>query len=179
MRYAQGGGFTAAEQQRRERLRLEAAELFAGGEKNAAIARTLRVSERSVERWRRSWRQGGAQALRSTGPPSLPRLSQAQFARLERELEQGPLACGFADQRWTLLRIKTLIGRRFHIGYTVQGVWRLLRRNGWSCQRPARRAIERDDAAIEVWKKEVWPTVEKPRRPAAPGSASRTNQARG
>jgi putative transposase len=179
MRYAQGGGFTAAEQQRRERLRLEAAELFAHGEKNAAIARRLRVSQRSVERWRRSWREGGTRALHSTGPPSLPKLSDAQFARLERELEQGPLAWGFADQRWTLLRIKTLIGRRFHVGYTVQGVWRLLRRHGWSCQRPARRAIERDDAAIEVWKKEVWPAVEKPRRTWAPGSVSKTNRARG
>nr|WP_263407602.1 winged helix-turn-helix domain-containing protein [Microbispora bryophytorum] len=45
----------------------------------------------------------------------------------------------------------------FHIGYTVPGVWLLLRRNGWSCQRPARRRIERNEAAIEVWKKEVWP----------------------
>ncbi len=137
-----------------------AAELFARGGKNAVIARRLRVSQRSVERWRRSWREGGTRALHSTGPPSLPKLSDAQFARLERELEQGPLAWGFADQRWTLLRIKALIGRRFHVGYTVQGVWRLLRRHGWSCQRPARRAIERDDAAIEVGKKEVWPAVE-------------------
>ncbi|KAB8185996.1 helix-turn-helix domain-containing protein [Microbispora catharanthi] len=70
------------------------------------------------------------------------------------------------------------VGVRFHIGYTVQGVWYLLRRNGWSCQRPARRAIERDEAAIEVWK-EVWPQVEDPRRPQAPGSASKTKPVKG
>jgi transposase len=104
----------------------------------------------------------------------LPRLSQEQFARLERELERGPLAHGFVDQRWTLVRVKTLIGRLFGVGYTVQGVWKLLRRNGWSCQRPARRAIERDDAAIEVWKKQVWPRVERPRRPATAGSSLKT-----
>ncbi|GGN99653.1 winged helix-turn-helix domain-containing protein [Microbispora bryophytorum] len=116
------------------------------------MARTLRVTERSVERWRRAWREGGTMALASKGPPSRPKLSPAQFARLEAELGRG-----FADERWTLMRIKTLIGRMFHIGYTVPGVWLLLRRNGWSCQRPARRRIERNEAAIEVWKKEVWP----------------------
>ncbi|MEU7910696.1 winged helix-turn-helix domain-containing protein [Microbispora bryophytorum] len=179
MRYAQGGGFTPQEQQRRERVRLQAAEMFARDEKNAQIARTLRVTERSVERWRRAWREGGTAALASQGPVSLPKLSPEQFARLEAELERGPLAHGFADQRWTLMRIKTLIGRLFHVGYTVPGVWLLLRRNGWSCQRPARRAIERDEAAIEVWKKEVWPQVERPRRPTAPGSASKTKQAKG
>ncbi|MGW5683636.1 helix-turn-helix domain-containing protein, partial [Nonomuraea sp. NPDC003754] len=44
--------------------------MFAQGEKNTAIARRLRVTERSVERWRRAWREGGAQALHSKGPPS-------------------------------------------------------------------------------------------------------------
>ncbi|WP_405147679.1 winged helix-turn-helix domain-containing protein [Sphaerisporangium sp. NBC_01403] len=178
MRYAQGGGFTPQEQQRRERVRLEAAGMFAQGDKNAVIARKLRVTERSVERWRRAWREGGAQALHSQGPPSLPKISPSQFARLEAELERGPLAHGYADQRWTLMRIKTLIGRMFHIGYTVPGVWLLLRRNGWSCQRPARRAIERDEAAIEVWKKEIWLQVEDRRRPKAPGSASKTKRAK-
>ncbi|NJP30325.1 winged helix-turn-helix domain-containing protein [Microbispora hainanensis] len=179
MRYAQGGGFTPQEQRRREEVRLSAAVMFEQGVTNAALARTLRVTQRSVERWRRAWREGGTAALASAGPHALPRLSPAQFARLEAELERGPLAHGFADQRWTLMRIKTLIGRMFHLGYTVQGVWYLLRRNGWSCQRPARRAIERDEAAIEVWKKEVWPQVEDPRRPTAPGSASKTKPVKG
>jgi transposase len=178
VRYAQGGGFTPQEQQRRERIRLEAAGMFANGEKSAVIARKLRVTERSVERWRRAWREGSTQALHSQGPPALPKLSAEQFARLEAELERGPLGHGFADQRWTLMRIKTLIGKMFHIGYTVPGVWLLLRRNGWSCQRPVRRAIERDEPAIEVWKKEIWPQVEDQRRPRAPGSASRTKRAR-
>jgi len=79
------------------------------------------------------------------------RLSAGQFARLEAELRRGPLAHGFADdQRWTLKRIKVLIGRLFHVGYTVQGVWKLMRRHGWSCQVPLRRAVERDEEAIAV-----------------------------
>lgn len=79
-------------------------------------------------------------------------------------MERGPLAHGWAGQRWTPARIKTLIGRLFHVSYTVEGTWRLLKRHGWSWQQPARRAIERDDDAVEVWKKETWPRVRTPRR---------------
>ncbi|MFD4034225.1 winged helix-turn-helix domain-containing protein [Streptomyces sp. NPDC058637] len=46
----------------------------------------------------------------------------------------------------------------FHVSYTVEGTWWLLKRHGWSWQQPARRAIERDDEAVELWKTEVWIT---------------------
>jgi len=100
----------------------------------------------------------------SKGSPGRHRLSEAQMARLERELERGPLAHGWADRRWTLARVKTMIGRLFHVSYTVEGTWRLLRRCGWSWQQPAWRAIERDDDAVELWRREVWPQVKAPRR---------------
>jgi transposase len=179
MRYGQRGGYTPAEQQRRERLRLEAARRFARGDGISEVARDLRVAEGSVRRWRRAWRDGGTEALRSRGPVSRERLSPQQWARLEAELEKGPLAHGFAgDQRWTLGRIKTLIGKLFHVGYTVEGVWKLMRRHGWSCQVPVRQAIERDEEAIAVWKDQVWPDIKALRATWAPTSASRTRQAR-
>ncbi|WP_399225073.1 winged helix-turn-helix domain-containing protein [Streptomyces sp. TRM49041] len=44
------------------------------------------------------------------------------------ELKRGPLAHDWDDefQGWTLKRVKSLIGRMFHIWYTLQGVWKLL-----------------------------------------------------
>lgn len=180
MRYAQRGGYTPAEQERRERLRLEAAERFARGDSVREVAADLRVTECSVRRWRRAWQAGGTGALRSKGPVSRERLSPQQWTRLEAELERGPLAHGFAgDQYWTLGRIKALIGRLFHTGYTVEGVWKLMRRHGWSAQVPVRRAIERDEEAVAVWKDQVWPDIKAPRATWAPSSASRTRQARG
>ncbi|MEU4969417.1 winged helix-turn-helix domain-containing protein [Streptomyces smyrnaeus] len=158
----------------RERIRLQAVERFEDGQKNMEIAAALRVSERSVERWRRAWRERGEPGVLSRGSPGRPRLGPAQMERLERELERGPLAHGWVDQRWTLARIKTLIGRLFHVSYTVEGTWLLLKRHGWSWQQPARRAIERDEDAVELWKKEVWPQVKQPRRRPGPGSSSRT-----
>ncbi|MFH8407410.1 winged helix-turn-helix domain-containing protein [Streptomyces sp. NPDC018019] len=143
MRYAQGGGLTAERREFRARLRLQAVEQFARGETNAVIARELRVSVRSVQRWRKSWRSDGARALGSKGPASRPRLSPAQFRQLEAELARGPAAHGWADRRWTLERIQTVIARRFHVTYTVQGVRKMMRRHGWSYAAPAPKAAER------------------------------------
>ena len=180
MRYAQRGGYTPAEQERRERLRLGAAGRFAREDSTAEIAADLRVTERTVRRWRQAWQDGGAEGLRSRGPVSREKLSPQQWTRLEAELREGPLAHGFAgDQRWTLGRIKTLIGKLFHVGYTIEGTWKLMRRHGWSCQVPVRRALERDEEAVAVWKAEVWPQIKARRATWAPTSASRTRQARG
>ncbi|MCK7626518.1 winged helix-turn-helix domain-containing protein [Streptomyces sp. RS10V-4] len=176
MRYAQGGGLTDAGRAVRERIRLQAVERFEHGEKNRVIAVTLRVSEGSVERWRRAWREQGEAGVLSKGSPGRSKLSDSQFARLDQELQRGPPVHGWADQRWTLARVKTLIGRLFHISYTVEGTWGLLKRNGWSWQQPVRRAIERDEEAVERWKKKVWPRVKAPRRRATAGSSLRTRQ---
>ncbi|AUA17090.1 hypothetical protein CFP59_09283 [Streptomyces malaysiensis subsp. malaysiensis] len=64
----------------RERIRLEAVERFAAGTSNAEVAKDLRVSVRSVQRWRRAWHDVGG--LRSAGPVSRPKLSEALFTVL-------------------------------------------------------------------------------------------------
>jgi hypothetical protein len=105
-------------------------------------------------------------------------------SRARMPLRRSPRTCGSRsgrygcggrrlrrDQRWTLGRIKTLIGKLFHIEYTVEGTWKLMRRHGWSCQVPVRQAMERDDAAVAVWKAEVWPDIKKPRATWAPRGA--------
>jgi putative transposase len=72
-------------------------------------------------------------------------------------LDAGPSAHGFTDQRWTLARVSELIARLFGVRYTLRGTAYLLHRMGWSAQVPARRAVERDEAAIATWRREVWP----------------------
>ena len=71
-----------------------------------------------------------------------------------------------------------MIGKLFHVGYTVEGTWELMRRHGWPAQVPVRQAIERDEETVAVWKAEVWPQVKVLRATWAPSSASRTRQAR-
>jgi hypothetical protein len=70
--------------------------------------------------------------------------------------------------RWG--RVKTLIGRLFHVGCTVEGTSKLLRRYGWPAQVPVRQALERDDEAVAVWKEQAWPDI-KARRHPPPGGA--------
>jgi transposase len=175
MRYAQGGGLTDERRAFREKLRMEAS-----GSPRATRTRSSRMTCGSASgrcSAGGAWSQDGPRALASTGPASLPLLNDELFAVLEQELAKGAVAHGWPDQTWTLSRIKTLIGRRFHKSYTVQGVAALLKRHGWSCQMPARRAIERDEAAVAGWVKETWPSVEGPWRRSMHGSSSRTRPA--
>jgi transposase len=173
MRFPQGGGLTAELRAFREEIRLETATHLAAGLNNATIVRELRVHVCSVKRWRLAWADRGEAALRSKGPASHSQLFDELFAVFEAELGKGPAAHGWPDQKWTLGLIKTLIGQWFHKSYTEQGVRNLLIRHGWSWQVPARRALERGEAAVAVWAKETWLAVEERRR-SGPGSSSKT-----
>ncbi|MFI6688375.1 winged helix-turn-helix domain-containing protein [Streptomyces sp. NPDC050485] len=177
MRYPQGGGLTAERRAFRERIRMEAAEMFAAGQDYTVVAKQLRVSVRSVQRWRATWQDGGQQALASRGSAARPKLSEALFAVLEQELARGPVAHGWRDQTWTLARVKTLIGRRFHKTLSLSAIAEMLHRHGFSHQVPARRALERDENAVTGWVKDTWPQVEAPRRSSAAGSSLRTRPA--
>ncbi|MFI1357960.1 hypothetical protein ACH4TV_30890 [Streptomyces sp. NPDC020898] len=83
----------------------------------------MRVTKRSVERWRAAWKQGEAQALCSTGPVARERLSKRQWTKVAALRDAGPGVCGFEDdQRWTLARVADLIGRICHVSYTLTGM---------------------------------------------------------
>lgn len=168
MRYPQGGGLTAERRAFREGIRARAVGLFAAGVDNAAIAGELRVSVRSVHG------MPGPAGLRSKGSAARLKLSPVLWTALEAEFDRGPAAHGWPDQTWTLARIQTLIGRRFHKRVSLSGICQMLARNGWTHQSPARTAVERDDDAVASWVRETWPRVEKPRRRSAPGSSSKT-----
>ncbi|MGW7486934.1 IS630 family transposase [Streptomyces sp. NPDC054786] len=167
MRYADGGGLTASGRQRREAVRTQAAELFEQKIRPPEVARRLRISRKSAYQWHQLWRDGGPGALSSRGPSgSRCRLSPYCLEKLAAYLEQGPAAHGWVeDQVWTAARVATLIGRKFHISYSVSGATRLMHRLGFSPQVPARRVAERDEQAVKVWKEATWAEVKEPGRP--------------
>ncbi len=142
---------------------MRAAELFRRGRRPAEVARELGVSVQSASEWYRRWSAGGKKALRGAGRAGRrPRLDADQLARVEEALLQGPTANGFPTELWTLPRVADVIERVTGVAYHPGHVWRILRvQLGWSRQRPARRAVERDDAAIEQWVKQRWPKLKK------------------
>lgn len=158
---------------------MQAAELFEQEVRPSEVARRLRVSQKSAYQWHQLWRAGGADELTSRGPSgSRCRLSPRCLEKLAVYLEQGPAAHGWVeDQVWTAARVATLIGRKFHVAYSVSGATRLMHRLGFSPQVPARRVAERDDQAVIAWKEATWAEVKGRGRPAGATSASRTRQA--
>jgi transposase len=121
MRYPDGGGLTAVERARREKVRLEAAGLIEAGASDQEIAKRSRVSRMSANRWRRALAAGGRQALVSKGAGGAKcKLTPVQRADLEAVLEAGPGAWGYADQCWTLARIADQVWRRFGAGLVFE-----------------------------------------------------------
>jgi transposase len=142
-----------------EGVRMQAGELFAAGRSQAQVARALGVARQNVSRWHAQWRSGGPDALRSAGPTGPgPRLSDQQLHAIDQALRQGARAHGFDTDHWTLARIASVIERLTGVGYHPGHVWKLLRhRLHYRLQRPARRAVERDEQAIARWVAEDWP----------------------
>ena len=153
-----------------------AARLFAAGKSTqGAIARRLGVSRQSVMRWFHAWRRGGRAALRGAGRAGRkPKLERRALPRIDAALRQGLRAFGFATNLWTLARVAVVIKRLTGVHYHPANVWRLLQNLGWTLQRPAKRARERDEAAIREWVSTRWPKVKKTGAAAGRGSSSKT-----
>jgi transposase len=156
--------------------RMAAAEMFRQGKRQVDVVSELGVSAQTASRWHRAWRDGGRAALAGAGRAGrLRKLSDEQLAQVQAALVKGPRANGFATEMWTLARVAEVIETVTGVRYSQTQTWTILRqRLGWSRQRPARRAVERDDEAIATWVKEDWPRIKKARGAAAPGSSSRT-----
>ncbi len=148
-----------------EQRRMRAADLFERGMIPAEIARRVGVAHQVVSEWRKAWRQGGREALRSAGPAGRkPKLSDGQLAEVENALVRGAEANGYLTDVWTLPRVAEVIEHVTGVSYHPGHVWYLLRDQlDWTWQRPARRATERNDEAIEHWVKQRWPKLKKRR----------------
>jgi len=142
-----------------ERRRRHAVALLHQGESPTVVARILGVHRVTLYDWLRQEQQpGGLAAKPRHGHP--PRLSDAQVAQLEQLLLQGAKAHGWPNDLWTCRRIAELIRRQFGVSYHHDHVGRFLHtRLRWSCQKPQRRARERNDQEIDFWKRYEFPRI--------------------
>ena len=146
--------------------RIRAARLLQAGKKPAEVATLVGAPRQTVYRWKAVLEAEGIEALRDMnkgGRPGL--LGAAELVQLQIALMEGPVAHGFGTPLWTLKRVRVFVERRFGVRYSDVHIWRLLGQMGFSSQRPERRALERDETAVEEWNKRTWLALKK--RPAA------------
>jgi transposase len=126
-----------------------------------------------VAAWEQKLAEGGKASLKR-GELGRPRqLDAKQEAELAKMLMAGALAAGYPTELWTLPRIGKVILERFGVEYSTGHLWHLLRRMGFSCQKPEKRAIQRNEEEIVRWKRHGWPALKKkPGEKAGPSSSS-------
>jgi transposase len=160
-----------------ERRRLQAADLFAQGKSKAEVASELGVSAQTAGRWYARWRDGGAAGMRTARQGKPAQLGAAELAKVKRVLDRGAVAAGFDNDLWTLARVAEVIERVTGVAHHPGHVWRILKAMRWSLQRPARKAVERDEQAIARWVAKEWPRIVQTPERAEPGCVSSTSRA--
>lgn len=146
----------------RELRRLQAWELSQKGWKQNKIAEALGVTEGAISQWVKKARTEGVAALyqRKGGGPK-PRLTTDQIAQLPELLNLGAEAYGFLGDVWTQARVRVVIKQEFGVSFSLSHIGRLLKRIGWTRQKPIARATQRDEPAIEQWRTDKWLELEK------------------
>jgi transposase len=147
---------TAAELERRRRNAVDAVQR---GESPETVARVVGVNRASMYRWLAAARQPDGLAAKPQSGPA-PRLSFEQLRRLDDQLRQGAQAHGWPNRLWTCARVVEVIRRHFGISFHHDHVGRILRtRLNWTPQKPRRKARERDEVAIDYWKRYRFPRI--------------------
>jgi transposase len=144
------------------RRRQRALNLLRHGHRLAQVAKRVGATAQSVCRWHRESQQLKRKRKLHPRAPGRPcRLSKRQLTCLVCALNRGAYAYGYAEDYWTLDRIAPMIWQLFRVRYRTSSVWYMLQRLGWSCQKPQRRSLARDDDAIAHWKHYLWPHIKK------------------
>ncbi len=142
-----------------EERRLAGARLLGEGKlSQAKIARELGVDKSTVSQWRTILERTGVEGLKariSGGRP--PRLSEQGQQQLLADLRKGAQAHGYPDERWTLSRIAAVLRDSQGIRYDPDHLSVVMRRLGWSVQRPQSKAALRDEQKTQTWLETTLP----------------------
>ena len=152
--------------------RYQAVILAARGQTALAIAGALGCSLRAVQNWVALYNRGGPGALRErphTGRP--PRLSGPELLRFQRRLEAGPtpedgLATFYGPD------LRRILGREFGILLSLQAVYDLLHRHGFSSLMPRPQHKDADEELQAIFKEVVADQIQAIRE-AHPGEQVR------
>jgi transposase len=142
--------------------RTRAVALLQQGHSYQVVARMVQSSISSLVRWIQSFRRNGKAGLKPRPTPGRPpQMQHPQQQELIALLKAGARAAGYATEMWTARRVAEQIRQRWGIDYHPGHVWKILVGLGWSCQKPERRALQRNPRKIREWKQREWPRIKK------------------
>ena len=151
----------ALSQKEMEERRLQAIPYFKREWSERRIGEKLGISGPSIHAWKVAWQTNGIRGLRHGTYGARSRLSKKDEGKLRREIVRGAEVHGFSGDFWTLERLTIAVKRWSGVRYEERSVWHILKRLGFSCQKPTKRALERDEDAIRTWLTTTWPRVKK------------------
>lgn len=151
----------ALSQKEMEARRLRAVPYFKQKWSERRIALKLGVSGPSVHDWKVAWRENGIKGLRAGHYGRVSRLSDEDERLIRKNILAGASCHGFSGDFWNLKRLTIGVKRWTNIEYEERSVWHVLHRLGFSCQKPVKRARERDEKAVRSWGALAWPEVKK------------------
>lgn len=144
-----------------EQLRIDAVKRVQAGESPELVAQGLGINRRTIYRWLEAFHYGGDEALKAKPIPGAPpKLGAKQMARLSKLIRtKNPLQLKFEFGLWTLKMIRELIKREFGVGLSEVSVGRVMKRLGFTAQRPLYRAWQQDPGLVEHWREREYPKL--------------------
>jgi len=151
----------ALTQKEMEARRMKAAPCFKKRWSERRIGNKLGVSGPTVHEWKVAWEKKGVRGLRAGHYGRVSRLSPKKERSIRKHILEGASKHGFSGDFWTLKRLTSAVKTWTGTVYEDRSIWHVLKRLGFSCQKPVKRARERDEKAIKEWRNETWVAVKK------------------
>jgi transposase len=145
-------------------LRIRAVRAVLDGMTQAQAARVFGVHHNAVNRWIKRYREGGWAGLgeqrRGRRPGEQAALSESQQQEVIALVRDAtPDQLGLAGFLWTREAVAELLAQRYGVWLARTTVGGYLRGWGFSPQRPQRRALEQNPAAVRRWLAETYPAI--------------------
>ena len=143
-----------------ETLRIRGVQAILSGESPKRVAEFLDVNLDTVYNWAGKYAYGGWDALKRKKSPGRPPIVQKKYLKLIYKIvSQSPQQLKFPFALWTRKRIQKVIKSKYDIDISITTVGRLMTRLGLTCQKPLRKAYEKNPSLVKKWRKEEYPRI--------------------
>tara|TARA_B110001454_G_C12658519_1_gene408493 strand:+ start:186 stop:665 length:480 start_codon:yes stop_codon:yes gene_type:complete len=145
-----------------EKRRLQAGKMFEKGVSQVRISQKFTVSRAAVCQWYTMWKTDKKKGLKSRGLPGFDsKLTEEKKKKLKNIILNGPIKSGYVTDFWTINRVRAVTKKQLNVDLGYTRIWNTVLSLGFSCQKPERRARERNEKAIVDWKQNTFPRLKK------------------